>query len=172
MNTNTLHSPGGHSASTSATLFSTHCADLPWVRWAMPGAQFKLLSADPDSGRFSLMIKVEKDSLAPLHRHVGAVEGYILEGSFHYHDDPVTRFVAGDYLLEKDGAIHRPVSPEGTVMFAVFHGPVEGIAETGEVIGTIDCQWHMRAWQSALDKIASQSGQKTLTSSQVESFQV
>ena len=97
MNTNTLHSPGGHSASTSATLFSTHCADLPWVRWAMPGAQFKLLSADPDSGRFSLMIKVEKNSLAPLHRHVGAVEGYILEGGFHYRHDPVEVIGWGDH---------------------------------------------------------------------------
>ena len=54
--------------------------DLPWVPWAMTGAQFKLMSANPESGRCSLMIRLEKGCMAPRHRHVGAVEGLDNDG--------------------------------------------------------------------------------------------
>jgi len=123
---------------------------LPWIPWAMPGAQFKLLSADPASGRFSLMIRLEKDCPAPRHRHVGAVEGLVLEGGFHYEETPEVRYTAGTYLLERDGAVHRPISPEGALMFAVFHGPVEGLDSEGNVVGRIGCKWHIETWNAAL----------------------
>lgn len=116
----------------------------------MPGAQFKLLSADAASGRFSLMIRFEKDCVAPTHRHVGAVEGLVLEGGFHYDDTPHVRYTAGMYVLERDGAVHRPVSPEGAVMFAVFHGPVEGLDSEGNITGRIGCEWHMHTWEAAM----------------------
>lgn len=134
---------------TAGTLFACTAADLPWQPWAMHGAQFKLLSADLRNGRFTLLIRFEKGISAPLHRHVGAVEGYILEGGFHYRDQPQVRFSAGDYLLENDGAVHQPVSPEGAVMFAIFHGPVEGLDEEGRVTGRIDCRWHVDTWNAA-----------------------
>ncbi len=123
---------------------------LPWVPWAMRDSQFKLLSADPDSGRFTLLIRLEKGCVAPMHRHIGAVEGLILEGGFYYADDPNVRFTAGTYLLEKDGAVHQPVSPEGAVMLAVFHGPVEGLGGDGTITGRVDCKWHMEAWEKAI----------------------
>jgi anti-sigma factor ChrR (cupin superfamily) len=122
---------------------------LPWVPWAMKGAYFKLLSADPSSGRFTLMIKLEKGVAAPAHRHLGAVEGLVLEGGFHYRDDPSLCFTAGSYLLEKSGAAHQPLSPEGAVMFAVFHGPVEGLDDRGGVTGRIGWKWHVDTWTAA-----------------------
>ena len=115
----------------------------------MRGAYFKLLHADPDTGHFSLLIKLDKGATAPVHRHVGAVEGMILEGGFHYQDQPEIRFTAGCYLRENDGAIHQPVSPEGALMFAVFYGAVEGMDEVGNVAGRIDCKWHIDAWHAA-----------------------
>jgi len=128
------------------TLFSCDPAQLEWLPWAIPGASFKLLHADADSGRFSLLIKIEADVDAPMHRHVGAVEGMVLEGSFHYHDQPELHYTPGTYLLEKDGAVHKPISPQGAVMFAVFHGPVEGLDDAGNVIGRIDWKWHADTW--------------------------
>jgi hypothetical protein len=122
---------------------------LPWLPWAMKGSYFKLLSADASSGRFTLMIKLEKGVAAPPHRHLGAVEGLVLEGGFHYQDDPSLRFTAGSYLLEQSGAVHQPVSPEGALMFAVFHGPVEGLDEEGEITGRIDWKWHVDTWAAA-----------------------
>lgn len=123
---------------------------MPWLPWAMKGAYFKLLSADAASGRFSLMIRFDKGIAAPLHRHLGAVEGMILEGGFYYREDPSIRFAAGSYLLEKDGAVHQPVSPDGAVMFAVFHGAVEGLDEDGGITGRIDWKWHVDTWNAAM----------------------
>lgn len=129
------------------TLLVRDPQQLPWLPWAMRGSHFKLLAADPASGRFSLLIRLEPGLVAPPHRHVGAVEGWILEGGFHYADDPSRRFCAGCYLLEKDGAVHQPVSPEGALMFAVFHGAIEGLDANGRVSGRIDCAWHVGAWE-------------------------
>jgi 2,4'-dihydroxyacetophenone dioxygenase len=46
--------------------------------------------------------------------------------------------------------VHQPVSPEGALMFAVFHGPVEGLDENGNVTGRIDYRWHIDAWRAFL----------------------
>jgi anti-sigma factor ChrR (cupin superfamily) len=131
------------------TLFAANANELPWLDWVMPGAQFKLLHADPKTGRFTLMIRFAKNVTAPMHRHVGAVEGYMLEGGFHYADDPSSRFTAGSYLYEADGAVHQPVSPEGALMFAVFHGPVEGLDDAGNVTGRVGWRWHVETWNAA-----------------------
>jgi len=128
------------------TLLTHDPQQLPWAPWAMKGAYFKLLSVDAASGRFALMIKLEKGFVAPSHRHIGAVEGLVLEGGFHYADEPHIRFAAGTYLLERDGAVHQPISPEGAVMFAVFQGPVEGLDEEGNITGCIDWKWHAKTW--------------------------
>jgi 2,4'-dihydroxyacetophenone dioxygenase len=130
------------------TLLARDPQQLPWAPWSMKGAYFKLLSTDSESGRFALMIKLEKGFIAPSHRHIGAVEGLVLEGGFHYADEPNVRFTAGTYLLERDGALHQPVSPEGAVMFAVFQGPVEGLDAQGNITGRIDWNWHLKAWDA------------------------
>jgi 2,4'-dihydroxyacetophenone dioxygenase len=131
------------------TLFACNAQALAWVPWAMQGSHFKLLHADPESGRFTLLIKFDKDVAAPLHRHIGAVEGYMLEGSFYYHDNPDIVFTPGSYLYENEGAVHRPISPEGGIMFAVFHGPIEGVDEAGNITGRIDWKWHVKTWNAA-----------------------
>src|SRR5690606_35300886 len=120
---------------TPETLFTCRPDTMDWVPWAMPGAHFKLLHANAATGHFTLLIRFAAGAEAPIHRHVGAVEGYMLEGGFYYKDDPDTRFDAGSYLYEEEGAVHQPVSPHGGVMFAVFHGPVEGLDEDGNLTG-------------------------------------
>ncbi|MEO1483327.1 MAG: 2,4'-dihydroxyacetophenone dioxygenase family protein [Myxococcota bacterium] len=136
-------------ATTPHTLFTVDADGLDWAPWGMPGTEFKLLSADPSTGRFTILIKVDEGVVAPLHRHQKAVEAYILDGEFHYHDDPSKRFGAGAYLLENDGAVHKPVSNPGCVMLAVFHGPLDGLDDDGQLVGTLDCEWHLNAWREA-----------------------
>jgi hypothetical protein len=33
-------------------------------------------------------------------------------------------------------------------MFAVFHGPVEGLDEEGRITGRIDWKWHVDTWEA------------------------
>lgn len=121
--------------------------DQPWVEWAMPGTSFKLLNANRETGMFSILIKVDPGNTAPLHKHVGAVEVLILEGGFYYVDDPQIKFNPGDYLLENDDAIHQPESPNGCIMMAFFHGPLEGVDDDGvTILGRLDAAWHIDQW--------------------------
>lgn len=123
---------------------------LPWAPWAAKGSHFKLLSTEAAAGRFSLLIRLDPGAVLPPHRHIGAVEGLVLQGGFHYREDPSAHFGAGAYLLERAGAVHQPVSVEGAHMFAVFHGPVEGLDEAGEVSGRIGWKWHADVWAAFL----------------------
>ena len=144
MNANTL----------TETLTASDTTKMAWVPWAMRGAHFKLLNVDRVTGQYTLLIKVAADVTAPLHRHIGTVEVYILEGSFYYLDAPDIKFEAGCYLHEKEGAIHQPASSEGAVMLSVFNGPIESIDANGKVLGQVDWAWHVNAWNAATSSAA------------------
>ncbi|MEM7711202.1 MAG: hypothetical protein AAF264_10725 [Pseudomonadota bacterium] len=53
----------------------TRLADVPWKPWVMEGVTYKLLSVDPRHGGFSCMLKVEPGVVAPVHQHLGGIEG-------------------------------------------------------------------------------------------------
>ena len=108
---------------------------IDWIPWVMEGTWYKLLSVNMVNGGFSMMLKVDPDNEAPVHGHVGAVEGLILEGEFGYDDD---RGPGMHYVWEPAGAIHQPDSPQGFTMFAVMHGPLIGYNDDGSVAGVVD----------------------------------
>ena len=109
---------------------------IPWTPWVMADTWFKLLAVNTVTGGFSMMLKVGPDNVAPVHGHVGSVEGMILDGGFAYDDDWGH---AGDYVYEPAGINHKPrTGPDGMVMFAIAHGPLVGYAEDGAVAGVVD----------------------------------
>jgi len=108
---------------------------LDWLPWVMEGTWFKLLNVDTKTGGFSMLLKVDPDNDAPVHGHVGAVEGLILEGEFGYDDD---RGHAMHYVWEPAGALHQPDSPSGFTMFAVMHGPLLGYNDDGSIAAVVD----------------------------------
>lgn len=136
-------------ANSRETLDVVHAPQVDWVPWAFEGSYFKLLHADTETGRFTLLLRVEPGVSAPVHRHVEPVEAYITKGAFYYADDPNVEFREGSYLFENVGAVHEPVSPKGAEMIATFHGPAEGVDEAGGMAGTFDAQWHLDAWAAA-----------------------
>lgn len=111
---------------------------LPWTPWAMPGTWFKLLNIDETSGRSTFILKVDAGVTAPIHKHLGAAEAFILEGEFGYDDD---RGGVGTYVNESSGALHTPDSPKGVIMLAIMHGPILGFNEDGSIAGVIDWEW-------------------------------
>jgi len=111
---------------------------LPWADWVMPGTWFKLLNVNPISGGFSMLLKVEPNNRAPMHGHLGAVEGIILEGGFSYDEDDGN---TGNYVYEGAGIRHKPnTHPGGLVMFAVVHGPLYGFNDDGTVARIVDAR--------------------------------
>lgn len=131
------------------TLTSANAPDLAWVPWTAEGTYFKLLNADPDAGRYTLLLRVEPKAELTVLRHIDPAEAYVLEGSFYYEDDPDTVHAAGAYVCENAGAMHKPVSDDGAVLFAVFHGPIERFGRDGALLGTFDWRWHVHAWNAA-----------------------
>ncbi|NOX50201.1 MAG: hypothetical protein GXP16_06645 [Gammaproteobacteria bacterium] len=107
----------------------------------MDGTHFKLLNIDTKTGGFSMLLKVDADNDAPVHGHLGAVEAFVIEGGFGYEED---RGGVGSYVYEAAGSIHQPTSPEGSIMFAVVHGPIVGYQDNGEVDGIVDAEFMLK----------------------------
>lgn len=113
----------------------TDTRDIPWTPWVIEGTHFKLLRVNDLTGGFTMLLKVDPGNEAPVHGHIGAVEAFVIDGEFGYEDD---RGGVGAYAFEPAGARHEPTSPNGSVMFAVVHGPLVGYDEAGNVAGVVD----------------------------------
>jgi anti-sigma factor ChrR (cupin superfamily) len=68
------------------------------------------------------------------HKHMGAVEIFMLSGSFFYDNGQV---YANDFMLEAGGVTHAPGSDEGALMLAIFHGPLQILDDDGQVLVTV-----------------------------------
>lgn len=112
-------------------------ATLPWTPWVMPNTWFKLLNVDLKTGGFTMLLKVGPNTQAPIHHHIGAIEGIMLEGEFGYDED---RGTTGCYVWEETGAIHTPTTTTGFVLYAAVHGPLAGYEEDGRLAGLIDAE--------------------------------
>ncbi len=113
-------------------------ADLPWLDWVMPETWFKLLNINPITGGFTMMLKVGPNNTAPVHGHIGSVEGILLEGGFGYGED---RGRAGWYVREPGGINHIPdTDGDGMVMFATVNGPLLGYNGDGGIAAVVDAK--------------------------------
>jgi 2,4'-dihydroxyacetophenone dioxygenase len=108
---------------------------LKWLPWVIEGTWFKLLKVDMKTGGYSFLLKVDPENDAPVHGHIGAVEGIIIDGEFGYDED---RGPVMNYVWEPAGAIHQPDSPGGFTMFAVMHGPLVGYNDDGSIAAVVD----------------------------------
>lgn len=90
------------------------------------GVIFRLLFQDPDSGYRVGLIRYEPGASVPLHRHVGDEHIYILSGS---QQDERGRYPAGSYIYNPEGSEHSIASPEGCLVLAHWHKPVQFLAE-------------------------------------------
>ena len=93
------------------------------------------------TGGFTTLLKIDPDFTAPVHRHLGAAEAYIIEGGFYY--DEGDKGMAGDYTYEAGGITHEPYSTDGCIMFAIVHGPNVGLDENGNPNFAIDATMMM-----------------------------
>lgn len=111
---------------------------IPWTPWAMEGTRYKLLNINEADGRFTFLLKVDPGVTAPIHKHIGEGEAWILDGSFGYGEEMGRK---DWYSHEAAGSLHIPHSPEGLLMFAISHGPILGYGDDGTIAGVIDVEW-------------------------------
>jgi 2,4'-dihydroxyacetophenone dioxygenase len=109
---------------------------VDWNPWVMDGVEYKLVSVDERTNGFTIFLRVAPNTIAPVHRHMGAIELLVLEGDLTYDGVDIGR--AGDYMYEPSGDIHRPRSATGCILFAVFSGPIAALDDDGNIAGIVD----------------------------------
>lgn len=111
---------------------------IPWTHLKVPGFEgiaYKILNYDRNRGYMVVLNTFAPGSRFAAHKHLGAVEIFMLSGSFFYENGMVHE---GDYMLEAGGITHAPASDEGALMITIFHGPLQITAEDGTIEAIVD----------------------------------
>lgn len=111
---------------------------IPWLPFPLKGTFFKPLHLDDEQGKATILLRVPAGQGAEMHRHLAAVEAYVVQGSFSYEGEGTVR--TGDYVYEPGGMVHEPIAsgPEDLILFVVSQGPVVGVGQDGGLLGIID----------------------------------
>jgi 2,4'-dihydroxyacetophenone dioxygenase len=113
-------------------------AQIPWTHLRVPGFDgiaYKILNFDRNRGYMLVLNTFAPGSRFAAHKHLGAVEIFMLSGSFFYENGIVHE---GDYMLEPGGITHAPASDEGALMLTIFHGPLQITDENGVITAVVD----------------------------------
>jgi 2,4'-dihydroxyacetophenone dioxygenase len=106
---------------------------LPWVPQA-ENVWFKPLRLSLEANTWVNLLKIKKSGTISTHRHIGPVEGWVMQGSWRYleHD-----WVAheGAYVYEPAGDVHTLVveGDEGMTTLFNIQGTIEYLDEDGGI---------------------------------------
>lgn len=108
---------------------------LPGIPWVPSGYNtwFKPARISVQSGTWANLVKIPAGQKVGLHRHVGPVQGYTLQGHWRYLERD---WVAGpgSYIFEGDGSTHTLVVEPGDEMITFFvSGKLQYLDEEGTV---------------------------------------
>jgi anti-sigma factor ChrR (cupin superfamily) len=103
--------------------FDTRSID--WIPLA-PGAWYKPVRFAADGEGWVSLVRLAPGAAVPRHRHVGAVQGFNLQGRGRFVEQDVVT-TPGTYTLEPPGTVDTLVveGDEDLIMFFVVDGPVE-----------------------------------------------
>jgi 2,4'-dihydroxyacetophenone dioxygenase len=128
-------------------------AALPWCPHPLEGTWFKLLNIDSRTGGFTCLLRVEENSVAAIHKHIGTVEGYLVRGGFGYGDDAGD---TGSFLFEEHGSLHEPTTEGGFELFVITRGTTIGYNDSGAPVALLDASllYQIAAAHNAADHLA------------------
>jgi 2,4'-dihydroxyacetophenone dioxygenase len=121
---------------------------IPWVEQA-PGVYFKPLRISPAAGTWVNLLRVEAAGRVSRHRHLGAVQAWVLAGSWRYLEhDWVAR--PGDYVFEGAGDVHTLVVEPGETMETLFviDAAYEYLNDANEVTGVESASSKLAAYRA------------------------
>jgi 2,4'-dihydroxyacetophenone dioxygenase len=117
--------------------FLVHADDMPWVPQGSNNVWFKPIRINLRAGSWVNLLRVARSGVVNRHRHLAEVEGWVLQGKWHYieHD---WQAAPGSYVFEPPGDVHTLVTDvehESEPMLTLFsiHGPIEYMQENGEL---------------------------------------
>lgn len=117
-------------------------AERPWRR-SGEKAEYKLLHIDFHTGRWVTLDRFQEGMKIFKHLHKAPIEGYCISGSFTFRENHIIS--AGDYFYEPAGALHPEATAleDGTLIFGIYHGPLEFLDEEGNSVQTLDWEWFL-----------------------------
>jgi quercetin dioxygenase-like cupin family protein len=87
---------------------------LKWRPGAFAGVEFKILHADAEAGRVTLLTKLAPGTVYPHHQHTDLEELYLVSGDVVVNGVPMQ---PGDYCSAKAGSVHGGIRTVGGCTF-------------------------------------------------------
>ena len=94
--------------------------ELEWSASDFPGIQHKVLWSDPESGRSTILFKLEPGAVVPKHEHTDIEQTWVISGSF---EDAEGKALPGHYIWRPAGNRHEARSVDGAVILGFFLKP-------------------------------------------------
>lgn len=109
--------------------------NLPWHSMG-EGAYFKLLRYSPETGVFSIMLRIDAGGTFMAHRHLAGAEFYMTKGRMDYVNGSA---VPGDWGYEALGAVHEATTVEvDSELLFIGYGPLIFSDEQGNDTQVLD----------------------------------
>lgn len=123
---------------------------LPWVDCG-GGIWLKVLRVDPAAGVWVVRNRFEPGVRLQTHRHTGPVDGFTVEGRWHYLEYEFFS-AAGSYIREPAGSVHTLDVPEDndgiTDVLFVMEGVNLNLAADGSVESVTDGRGTLEAYEA------------------------
>jgi len=93
---------------------------MPWQKTDINGIDMRVLYSDPDSGRSTIIFKMQPGAVVPLHEHTALEQTYVLSGSLTDDEGTVTE---GNFVWRPAGNTHVAHAPGGALIISFFLKP-------------------------------------------------
>lgn len=122
---------------------------VPWVPQGSDRVWFKPLRINTTMGRWTNILKVTESGVVNRHRHLSDVEGYVLQGSWHYLEHQWQAH-PGSFVYEPPGDVHTLVADvtgdEPMLTLFTIHGPIEYMDQNGDLAYVETAETKMRRY--------------------------
>jgi quercetin dioxygenase-like cupin family protein len=132
--------------------------DQPWLPFGAPGVDFKLMRVSPETGTWTAIFRCAAGAGFPRHRHLGAGEYLMLEGTMEVRGGMTgggVTAVAGDYGYEPSGMIHDFTNfPTDAKFYFTNFGAIQFIDDDDKTLMVLDWQGMLALEESMEQQLA------------------
>ena len=93
---------------------------MEWSASEFVGIEHKVLWSDPQSGRSTILFKLDPGAVVPAHEHMDIEQTWVISGTFEDHEG---KALPGHYIWRPAGNRHEARSVDGAVILGFFLKP-------------------------------------------------